>query len=109
MMDNPRHIQRLRSKTTVELLWPYILSLCSDEPAYAYEIRDLISKRFGFSVGNVTAYMVLYKMEGSGLVSTEWRKVENRQRKYYSITLEGKKALKEAVAIFSDISSSLTP
>jgi PadR family transcriptional regulator, regulatory protein PadR len=95
-----REISRLRTKTSVELLWPYILSLMRKEPVYAYEIQDAVKRKFGFEVGNVTSYMVLYKLESSGLVRTEWRSVENRQRKYYSITKKGREALDEAIGHF---------
>ncbi len=67
----------------------------------------MIEDRFGFSVGNVTAYMVLYKMESQGLVSTEWRQVENRQRKYYSITKMGRKALTDAIEAFESAAECL--
>ncbi|MBU0762252.1 MAG: PadR family transcriptional regulator [Candidatus Altiarchaeota archaeon] len=100
-MDS-REIQRLKSKTSVEILWPYILALTKKEPVYAYEIRELIKGRFGFDVGNVTSYMVLYKLESSGLVKTEWKNVGNRQRKYYTITKTGKEELKNAVDVLKD-------
>jgi DNA-binding PadR family transcriptional regulator len=53
-------------------------------------------------VGQVTAYMVLYTLETGGLVKTEWRSVDNRQRKYYRITDEGRKALNDAVKYLGD-------
>lgn len=106
-MNDSREISRLKKKTSVEILWPYLLALMKDEPVYAYEMQDMIRDRFGFELGNVTSYMVLYKLESSGLVKTEWRNVENRQRKYYSITADGKKALKHAIMIFEDIAKSL--
>ena len=51
--------------------------------------------------------MVLYKMESDGLVETEWKNVENRQRKYYSITKKGKSALKNAIQILEETSKKL--
>lgn len=64
-------LKRLREKTTTEVLWPYILALLRSRPRYAYEIRPLISEKFGFEIGNVTAYMVLYKLELGGYVKTK--------------------------------------
>ena len=107
MMAIDRHILRARTKTTVEVLWPYILALCKDEAVYAYEIRQMIADRFKFEVGKVTAYMVLYKMESQGLVSAEWRQVENRQRKYYSITKVGRRSLEDAIDIFESAANAL--
>jgi PadR family transcriptional regulator, regulatory protein PadR len=88
--DNPP-LRRLKNKTTVEVLWVYILSLMRKEPLYAYEIGEKIKVKFGFEIGDVTAYMVLYRLELEGYVKTEWKAVENRQRKYYTITPEGER------------------
>jgi DNA-binding PadR family transcriptional regulator len=41
--------------------------------------------------------MVLYKLENDGYVKTEWREVQHRQRKYYTITSRGREALEKAV------------
>jgi PadR family transcriptional regulator PadR len=101
-------MQRLEQKTTVECLWPHILSLMTEEPVYAYEIRGLIKERFGFTVGQVTAYLVLYKLERDGYVKAQWRQVRNRQRKYYSITEKGRKALKEAAGYYGGMADSLS-
>ena len=84
-------LNRLKAKTTTECLCLYILSLMKNKPVYAYEIREKIEQKYGFTIGNVTAYMVLYKLERDGYVKTEWKAVGNRQRKYYTITAEGEK------------------
>ncbi|MBD3388891.1 MAG: PadR family transcriptional regulator [Candidatus Altiarchaeales archaeon] len=106
-MASGKPMNRLRRKTTTECLWPYILSLMKEEPIYAYEIRDMVEKRFGFKVGQVTAYMVLYKLEKEGYVETEWRQVNNRQRKYYKITPPGNRAFKDAKEYLKEASESL--
>ncbi|MFH1055660.1 MAG: PadR family transcriptional regulator [Candidatus Altiarchaeota archaeon] len=101
-MTEERLIKRLKTKTTTECLWPYILALLKEKPVYAYEIRQMLEEKFGFEVGQVTSYMVLYKLETDGYVKTEWRNVENRQRKYYTITDGGTKALNESVRYFQE-------
>jgi PadR family transcriptional regulator, regulatory protein PadR len=90
MEDRP--LARLKTKTTVDNLWLYILSLLTEGPMYAYEINRRLKNRFDFSVGEVTAYVVLYKLEKSGYVETEWKNA-GRKRKYYRITREGEKLL----------------
>jgi DNA-binding PadR family transcriptional regulator len=96
-MTLERPLQRLVANTTTNTLWPYILALLRNEAVYAYQIQDMVKVKFGFEVGQVTAYMVLYKLETDGYVQTEWRSVENRQRKYYKITDLGRRALKDSV------------
>jgi PadR family transcriptional regulator, regulatory protein PadR len=101
-MTPGRPMQRLIANTTIGCLWPYILALTKEKPVYAYEMGELIRQRFGFEVGQVTAYMVLYKLETDGYVETEWKTVENRQRKYYKITTKGKEALGEATSYLNE-------
>ena|SRR3989338_1989052 len=91
-------LNRLIKKTTVENLWIYILSLLIEQPMYAYEIPNKIKERFGFKIGSVTAYIVLYKLENSGYVETKWVSQNNRQRKYYTITEKGIKLLNDGTS-----------
>jgi len=100
-------LKRLKEKTTTECLWLYLLSLMKDEPVYAYEIKDRIKDKFGFDIGNVTAYMVLYKLEQGGHVKTEWLLKDNRQRKYYTITQKGKRTLEEGEKYLSNLVKTL--
>jgi PadR family transcriptional regulator, regulatory protein PadR len=100
-------IQRLKTNTTTECLWPYILSLMKNGPIYAYQIREMVKERFGFEVGQVAAYIVLYKLESDGYVETEWRNVENRQRKYYKITDKGREVLNESIKYLKDAAERL--
>ncbi|MCX6695442.1 MAG: PadR family transcriptional regulator [Candidatus Altiarchaeota archaeon] len=100
-------LNRLKEKTTTECLWLYLLSLMKDEPMYAYEIRERIQEKFGFTIGNVTAYLVLYKLEQGGYVKTEWLLRDNRQRKYYTITPKGRKTLEEGISYLHKLASKL--
>jgi DNA-binding PadR family transcriptional regulator len=104
MEDKP--LTRLKRKTTVDNLWLYILSLLTEGPMYAYEINARLENRFGFSAGEVTAYVVLYKLEKSGYVETEW-KSESRQRKYYKITGKGRRLLDSGLLLLEKQLSAL--
>jgi DNA-binding PadR family transcriptional regulator len=99
MEDRP--LIRLKKKTTVDNLWLYILSLLTEGPMYAYEINRRLKNRFDFSVGEVTAYVVLYKLEKSGYVETEWKNA-GRQRKYYKMTKEGEKLLSAGLLLLEN-------
>ncbi|HHQ45021.1 MAG TPA: PadR family transcriptional regulator [Candidatus Altiarchaeales archaeon] len=88
-------LERLKRKTTIECLWIHILSLMKDKPLYAYEVREKLESQSGFKIGQVTAYMVLYKLERDGFVKAQWETIENRKRKYYTITEEGENLLKK--------------
>ncbi|MCS7132320.1 MAG: PadR family transcriptional regulator [Aigarchaeota archaeon] len=92
--------RRLMRKLTIENLWLYVVSLLKEGPLYGYEIREKIEKNFGFKPGKVTCYMVLYKLESEGLISSKYpqKKTESLgpQRKYYVLTAKGEKALEQA-------------
>jgi len=89
--------RRLVRKLTIENLWLYVLSLLKKEPLYGYEIREKIEKNFGFKPGRVTCYIVLYKLESEGLITTKktYGSSGGPQRKYYVLTAKGEKALEK--------------
>ena len=77
---------------------------------YAYEIRKEINKRFKWKPALVTSYLVLYKLQRGGHVTTEWQEQRGRPaRKYYKITAEGQKLMREAEKYFKDLYFTLFP
>lgn len=83
--------ERLERTLTSEMLWLYLLSLLKGKPRYAYELRSLVKEKFGFLPGNVTSYIVLYKLEGGGFVTAR----SGERRVYYRITEKGKRELEK--------------
>lgn len=102
-MEEP--ILRLRDKLTKEMLWMYILKLLKDRPMYAYEIRNELKKRFGFEPATVSSYVVLYRLEEGGYVSSEWHESEagRPSRKYYRLTEKGEKLLEKGIETIEDV------
>jgi PadR family transcriptional regulator PadR len=90
------HLKRLEKLNTKDCLWMYVLGILKKKPMHAYVIRKEIEKRFGFRPGTVTAYRVLYKLRGSGLV----RKTKDNRRVVYSITAKGRQDLKKAIDFY---------
>ena len=87
-----REIERLKRKLGIELLWIYLLSMLKNEPSHAYVLRKQIEEKFGFLPGNVSVYVVLYKLEKRGFGKAK----KEGNRTVYSITPSGKSLLKEA-------------
>ena len=82
-------------KGSAELL---VLSLLEDQPRHGYDISKLIHLRSGGALQfHVTSlYPLLYKLEERGWVAGTWvEKAEQRRRRYYKLTAEGKKVLRE--------------
>jgi DNA-binding PadR family transcriptional regulator len=77
-----------------------ILSLLMERPMYGYEISQQLKLRSGgyFEMKEGLLYPALHRMRQNGLLSTEWRVVGGRRRKYYSLTSLGKDALGEQAA-----------
>ena len=86
-------INRLKNKITKEVMWLYILKLLKIKPRYAYELKKEIQKTFGFNSATITSYVVLYKLELEGYVSSSMDKKNKGGplRKYYRITKKGER------------------
>ena len=78
-------LNRLKSRLSRDVLWIYILSVLKEKPMHAYALRSEILGRFGFQPGNVTAYVVLYKLESRGFVLAS----KDGNRKTYRVTKKG--------------------
>ena len=81
-------------KGSAELL---VLSLLEDQPRHGYDISKLIQIRSGgvlrFHVTSL--YPLLYRLEDRGWIASRWvEKPEQRRRRYYSLTPEGRKVLR---------------
>ncbi|MBV8812205.1 MAG: PadR family transcriptional regulator [Acidobacteriaceae bacterium] len=81
-------------KGSAELL---VLSLLEDQPRHGYDISRLIQIRSGgvlrFHVTSL--YPLLYRLEDRGWIIGRWvEKPEQRRRRYYTLTPEGRKVLR---------------
>jgi PadR family transcriptional regulator PadR len=92
-MDPAQHPDREWKKGGAELL---ILSLLEQQARHGYDICKLIEARSGgalhFHV--TTLYPLLYRLEERGLVHGRWvEKANQRRRRYYNLTAEGRRVL----------------
>ncbi|HTP34040.1 MAG TPA: PadR family transcriptional regulator [Candidatus Acidoferrales bacterium] len=86
-------LDRELKKGSAELL---VLSLVEARPRHGYEISKLIESRsegaLKFNVASL--YPLLYRLEGRGWIQGRWvEKSGQRRRRYYSLTLTGRKVL----------------
>ncbi|MFH0817989.1 MAG: PadR family transcriptional regulator [Candidatus Micrarchaeota archaeon] len=91
MANNSRPLARLERSLTTENLWLYILSTLKKKRTYAYALNLQIKERFGWKPGLITSYLVFYKLQAEGLITSKY----DERRKYYEITKKGKDALME--------------
>ncbi len=70
-----------------------VLNLLRDVPQmYGYEITRVLEEKSGGRIKLTFAalYPALHKLEAGGMVQTHTEIVNNRMRKYYSLTKKGK-------------------
>ena len=74
-----------------------VLSLLEKENMYGYEmIRKLSEKSENvFELQEGTLYPILHSLEADNFITSYWDNTGAKKRKYYSLTNEGKKQLKE--------------
>src|SRR5262245_45017841 len=77
---------------TVEML---ILEVVSHGPSYGYEIAQTVGGRSqGYlELKEGSLYPALHRLERQKLLSSFWREIDSRRRKYYRLTAAGEKAL----------------
>jgi DNA-binding PadR family transcriptional regulator len=74
--------------------------LAQNKKMYGYEITQRVARLSGEEIKLTygALYPTLYKLESEGLLVTTTEIVDNRARKYYSLTAEGKKLAKAKVS-----------
>lgn len=75
---------------------PLVLSILAEGESYGYEIiqkvRELSDEEIEWTDGMM--YPVLHRLEREGLVVSEWKNSDTgRERKYYRLSSEGRRAL----------------
>jgi len=78
--------------------------LTGNEKMYGYEITQKISEMTGDRIKLTFAalYPVLHKLEAEGLVKTTSENVNNRIRKYYSLTAKGAQEAEKKIVEFQE-------
>lgn len=95
-------------KGSAELL---VLSLLEDQPRHGYDISKLIEMRSGGALRfHVTSlYPLLHRLEEQGWITGRWvEKAEQRRRRYYSLTPEGRKVLRSQQKSWKDFVAAIS-
>ena len=95
-------LERELKRGSTELL---ILALIEDQPRHGYEIGRLIEERsegtISFHVASL--YPTLYRLEDRGLIEGRWvERPEQRRRKYYRLTPQGRKVLSSQRSVWRE-------
>jgi len=93
---------------TLDLLILRVLALESTHGwAIAQRIRQMSSDQL--RVGQSALYPALHKLEQQGWITAEWAVSDNNRRaKYYTLTADGRKALKAETAQWERLSAAIS-
>ncbi len=89
-MNNVKEVQVKLMKGLLDLI---VLQFLSNQPMHGYQIITKIRKTFGVYFGPSTIYPLLNALERSGYVKSEWDMSNERPRKVYKLTAEGRNLL----------------
>jgi len=73
---------------------------------YGYTLRKTLADQ-GVAIDEGTLYPLLRRLESQGLLVSEWREEEKRNKRFYHLSADGKVILKRLLVEWQSINSSL--
>jgi PadR family transcriptional regulator PadR len=73
---------------------------------YGYTLRRTLAER-GLAIDESTLYPLLRRLETQGLLVSEWREEDKRQKRFYHLSPDGKLVLKQLRAEWQTLATSL--
>jgi PadR family transcriptional regulator PadR len=73
---------------------------------YGYTLRRLLADR-GMEIDEGTLYPLLRRLETQGLLVSEWREEDKRQKRFYRLSAVGKLVLKQLRAEWQSLTTTL--
>jgi PadR family transcriptional regulator PadR len=73
---------------------------------YGYTLRKSLAEH-GMEIDEGTLYPLLRRLESQGLLVSEWREEEKRNKRFYKLSSDGKLILKQLLAEWKSIDASL--
>ena len=73
---------------------------------YGYTLRKALADA-GMPIDEGTLYPLLRRLETQGLLVSEWREEEKRNKRFYRLSHDGKQILKQLLAEWKSINESL--
>ena len=104
-IPDPTAFDNLRMELRRGVLVLAVLAALKSEQ-YGYTLRKTLSAR-GIEIDEGTLYPLLRRLESQGLLASEWREEEKRNKRFYRLSADGKAVLKQLIAEWSGIRSSL--
>lgn len=74
---------------------------------YGYALRKALADQ-GMAIDENTLYPLLRRLETQGLLVSEWREEEKRNKRFYRLSAEGQRILDQLLEEWQSIDASLT-
>jgi PadR family transcriptional regulator, regulatory protein PadR len=74
---------------------------------YGYTLRKALAEH-GMEIDEGTLYPLLRRLETQGLLTSEWREEDKRNKRFYILSSNGKQVLKQLLAEWKSIDQSLS-
>lgn len=74
---------------------------------YGYTLRKALSEH-GMEIEESTLYPLLRRLETQGLLRSEWREEDKRNKRFYVLSTDGREVLEQLLAEWKRLDSSLS-
>ncbi len=102
---NPEVLENLRSELRRGSLIVAVLAELRTEQ-YGYTLRKSLEEH-GIAIDEGTLYPLLRRLETQGLLASEWREQDKRNKRFYRLSPQGNVVLTELMLDWESLSASL--
>ena len=74
---------------------------------YGYELRQSLAAQ-GMNIEEGTLYPLLRRLESQGLLTSEWREEEKRNKRFYKLSADGEALLSQLLQEWNTINAAIT-
>lgn len=102
---NQETLENLRLELRRGCLVLAVLAALRDEQ-YGYTLRKALAEQ-GMAIDEGTLYPLLRRLEAQGLLASEWREHEKRNKRFYRLSAEGAETLAQLLAEWDQLDGAL--
>ena len=73
---------------------------------YGYTLRKALAER-GLAIEESTLYPLLRRLEAQGLLTSEWREQDKRNKRFYKLSTDGEQVFTQLLAEWNQINASI--
>ena len=102
---DPERLDNLRLELRRGCLIVAVLAQLRGEH-YGYTLRKALGEH-GLAIDEGTLYPLLRRLESQGLLASEWREEDKRNKRFYRLSKEGEAILEQLLREWQDINGAL--